>query len=255
MQKRRFPAIPRLVRSVLLVLILGAVGRVQAADTTVPWTLRADWSGGYSGWMSFPLAQDIGFDPSIYTEKRGTSTALIHNFLSHGESQAWFGLIRPATFLAGPAAHIELQYRLEIAGARSEFELILVGGNGHKYFAALPSGDGEHEVQITGAELGLSTLTPMKAIVLRGRLHDPPAGSESHWTLEQFVLHGARTPEVALSLPHLAPSVDGAWVAHEIVSAGDRMEIELGLSRASGSSQAVQSGRQRDRSPGDRIRA
>ena len=53
-----------------------------------PWTFRADWSGGFSGWMSFPLAQDIGYDPTLYTVRLGDSAALRHNFISHGEPDA-----------------------------------------------------------------------------------------------------------------------------------------------------------------------
>ena len=57
----------------------------HTAPAMQPWTYHADWSGGYSGWMSFPLAQDVGYDPSIYVEKEGGRSVLFHKFTAHGE--------------------------------------------------------------------------------------------------------------------------------------------------------------------------
>jgi hypothetical protein len=87
--------------------------------SVAPWNFRSDWTQGFSGWMSFPLAQDVGYDPSLYTEKQGSRTVLVHNFRSHGETRPQLGLIRPLKFFAGPQARIEVGYRLKIAGGLS----------------------------------------------------------------------------------------------------------------------------------------
>ena len=107
-----------------------AVGADKPPSIVTPWVFRADWKGGYSGWMSFPLAQDIGYDPSLYTEQQGSATVLRHNFLSHGEPRPWFGLIRPLEFSASSHSAITLRYRLNIAGTITPLELILAGADG-----------------------------------------------------------------------------------------------------------------------------
>lgn len=201
----------------------------QKAETvgTAPWVLRADWNRGISGWMSFPLAQDVGYDPSLYTEQRGNSSVLVHTFRSYGQSRVWFGLVRPVKFRADAGARIEIEYRLENAGSMGDLQLILAGENGHQYSATIPSGNGDHSVQISASALHLTGLVKVNAIVLRGRLEDPPAGSESRWILERFVLDALRPKQVALSLPHMAASVNGALVAREIVAPGGALHIEL----------------------------
>ncbi len=193
----------------------------------VPWTFRADWTQGFSGWMSFPLAQDVGYDPSLYTEQEGPHTVLLHTFLSHGQSRPQFGLIRPLKFWTGPEARFEVGYRLKIAGRLSGLTLTLVGTDGRLYSAPLPSGDGEHAVQLRGRDLGVTTLTPMDAIILRGRLLAPPEGCTSRWVLERFVAHAARPPEVALARPKLVSSPQQAQVVPEIFHVGQPLKLVL----------------------------
>ncbi|HZL27928.1 MAG TPA: heparinase II/III family protein [Acidobacteriaceae bacterium] len=192
-----------------------------------PWVFRADWTVGYAGWMSFPLAQDIGYDPTIFTEKQGTSTVLQHEFLSHGEPRPWFGMVRPLEFSAGAQSEITLRYRLDTAGTTMRpLELVLNGVDGRHYTTALPAGPGEHTVRIAGAQMHLTAETPIQAIILRGRLQHPSLDSVSRWTLEEFVLHAERAPEVALSLPQLNATVDGSWVATSTVARGGELTVE-----------------------------
>jgi hypothetical protein len=106
-------------------------------------------------------------------------------------------------------------------------QLILAGEDGRQYSAALPSTDGEHAVRITAASLSLRTPVKMKAIVLRGRLQNPPRGSETSWVLEKFTLHAERPKEVALSLPTMNASVDGSWVSRQVIEPGGSFEVEL----------------------------
>ncbi|HEY5328972.1 MAG TPA: heparinase II/III family protein [Acidobacteriaceae bacterium] len=211
----------------LVLTAAAATAPDKPATALKPWVFRADWTSGYAGWMSFPLAQDIGYDPTIFTEKQGTTTVLQHEFLSHGEPRPWFGMVRPLEFSANAQSEIKLRYRLDTAGtAMRPLELILNGVDGHHYAAALPAEPGEHTVSITGAQLHLTAATPIQAIILRGRLQHPSRDSVSRWTLEEFVLHAERAPEVALSLPKLNATVDGSWVASSTVTRGGELTIE-----------------------------
>ncbi len=177
--------------------------------------------------MSFPLAQDVGYDPSLYTEPQGQRTVLIRHFVSHGESRPQIGFIHPLTFQAVPGLRITLGYRLNLSAVLSNPVLMLVGADGHSYSAALPSGAGEHALEIGGSDLKIAASTAVEAIILRGRLLAPPAGSASEWILEQFVMHAARTPEVSLESPLLASSPDERQVARKIVRAGESLELTL----------------------------
>jgi hypothetical protein len=222
------------------VTLLSASAYAMGAATTQghtspamqPWTYHADWSGGYSGWMSFPLAQDVGYDPSIYVGKEGGRSVLFHKFTAHGEVQPQFGMIRPLKFEAGPQTRMELRYRLKLAGTMSGVELILVGADGHRYAASLPSDEGEHKLVITAAALHLVAPTWIEAIVLRGRLQHPAAESESQWTLEDFLLQAERPRDFALLLPHTVQGVDGSLVATENVLPGKPLIVELASSAA-----------------------
>lgn len=209
----------------LLATAVGA-GAVSPSAELTAWTYRADWDGGFSGWMSFPLAQDVGFDPSLYVEKQGNGAVLRHNFISHGEPAPWFGMVRPLTFFADAHTEIMLQYQLKLACPMTEMEVLLAGADGKSYTALLPSVTEEHAVTISGAALHLSGKTPIQAIVLRGRLHHPPVHSRSEWILEKVVVHGEREAQVSLSAPQLELAIDGSWIARKPVFAGDNLKIE-----------------------------
>lgn len=177
--------------------------------------------------MSFPLSQDVGYDPSLYVETQGAHNVLIHNFISHGETRPQFGLIRPLEFSAGREMSIEIGYSLNTAGALRDPVLMLVGARGYLYSAPLPPGDGRHMVQLSGSDLKLPGSTPVKAIILRGRLAAPAEGTTARWTLERFVLHADRAPEIELTFPQITSSPEGRRVAREVVRTGERLKLEL----------------------------
>jgi hypothetical protein len=202
-----------------------AAAAAPAAPDLAAWTYRADWTGGFSGWMSFPLAQDVGYDPSLYVDRQGDAAVLQHNFLSHGEPEPWFGMVRPLAFFVDADSSITLRYRLKLACPLTQAELLLADADGQRYTASLPSEAGEHSVTIGGAALHLRGKTAVQAIVVRGRLQHPPAGSESEWTLEEVEVHGERRAQVSLSAPQLDAAVDGSWVARNPVFAGEDLKI------------------------------
>ncbi|HKS73388.1 MAG TPA: heparinase II/III family protein [Terriglobales bacterium] len=202
-------------------------GEQVATAQASPWLFRADWSGGFCGWMSFPLAQDVGYDPSLYVDQQGAHSVLVHNFISHGERRAWFGLIRPLHFFAGTKSIVEISYDLKIAGTMKDLHIIFAAADGRQYSTALPSQNGTHKIRILAAELGLTHRVAMQAVVLRGLIDNPTHGIESQWLLKGFVLHAERPTQVALSTPKLESSIDGEWVARGIVRAGSRLQIEI----------------------------
>jgi hypothetical protein len=215
-----------LLAGLVLAPLLACAATRNDSPALVPWTFHADWSGGFSGWMSFPLAQDIGYDPTLYTVKLGDTVALRHNFIAHGEPNPWFGFIRPLSFTADARTRVALRYRLDLTTALAQPEIMLVAADGHHYTAPLAAGNGDHSVSITGAQLHLAGATHIVAIILRGRLEHPPVYSESQWLLEQFELHAERTPEVALSSPKLNTTVDGSHVADITLSPSGSLAIE-----------------------------
>ncbi len=210
-----------------------------AGTALTAWTYRADWTGGFSGWMSFPLAQDVGYDPSLYVENQGDVAVLRHNFLSHGEPEPWFGMIRPLEFSADAHSNITLRYRLKLECPLTHAELLLAAADGRRYTAELPSEAGEHTMTISGAALHLSGNTPVQAIVVRGSLEHPPVNSQSEWILEEVVVHGERAAQVSLVAPQLdaavdGPWVDGSWVARKPVFAGEDLKIVRASANAPG---------------------
>lgn len=200
--------------------------RRGASSTLASWTFRADWSGGFSGWMSFPLAQDIGYDPTLYTVKLGEGAALRHTFVSHGEPTPWFGFIRPLSFTADASTRIVLRYWLDLTTALAQPELMLVAADGHHYTAPLVAGNGEHNLTITAAQLHLARDTVIVAIIVRGKLERPAVYSESQWLLERFELQGKRIPEAALAAPNLSTDIDGSHVADIALAPGEALTIE-----------------------------
>ena len=215
-----------LCASLVLAPLFASAATHDASSALAPWTFRADWSGGFSGWMSFPLAQDIGYDPTLYTEKLGDAVALRHNFLSHGEPNPWFGFIRPLKFTADARTRVAVSYHLDLTGALVLPEIMLVGADGHHYTAPLVAGNGDHSVVITGAQLHLASSTPIVAVILRGRIEHPPAYSESQWLLKKFELQAERAPEVALVAPELKTTVDGSHVADVTLAPGETFAIK-----------------------------
>lgn len=185
------------------------------APAKAPWVFRADFAHGLSGWMSFPLAQDIGFDPTLYTAQEGPRTVLVRQVQTLGQKRLLLGVIRPLDFFAGPGTSIQFEYIVSVAGHLTALQIILAGANGRRYSAALPREAGSHAVTVSAAQLKLpSDGTNIQAVVLLGTIEQPPRGGTQRLTISDFTLHAERRPEVAVLFPTLKRSV----VGDEIVS-------------------------------------
>src|SRR5690349_14030490 len=98
---------------------------------------------GLTGWMSFPLAQDIGFDPTLNLED--------NQLIRDGS-----GLIRPMRFVTEAGTRITATYK-----ADAQLRLVLAAKNGRRYEAWIASG-----VPIA-APAPLNT--EIQAVVLQGK--------------------------------------------------------------------------------------
>src|SRR5438309_7798034 len=97
-----------IVRRGLLLLMLAAPAWTQAV---VPWTFRSDFQHGLTGWMSYPLPQDLGFDPTLSVEKSAGGWELIREVVSAGQKRIRIGVVRPIRFIARPQTRVTFTYR------------------------------------------------------------------------------------------------------------------------------------------------
>ena len=88
--------------------VLVLCGSAVAANRA-PWTFRADFSYGLNGWMSYPLPQDIGFDPSLWVDQSAAGPMLIRQVESVGQASLRAGFIRPLHFLADNRTRVRLR--------------------------------------------------------------------------------------------------------------------------------------------------
>lgn len=146
---------------------------LMGAAIAAPSVFRADFRHGFNGWMSYPLPQDIGFDPTLTVEQRAGGAVLIRQVASVGEARLSTGFIWPLRFTASVAMRLRLRYTGTWPAADASFRLILAGEDGRRYEAALPVA-GPHEVTVSGGELRLPRgAAAIEAIVLVGRAAQP----------------------------------------------------------------------------------
>src|SRR5580698_7297254 len=78
------------------------------AGRYVRWRMSEEFDNGIPSWQSYPLAQDIGYDPSIYTARIGGQSVLRRDVINDGQSVQVVGLIRPLSFLLTSASRLSL---------------------------------------------------------------------------------------------------------------------------------------------------
>ncbi|MCL5671804.1 MAG: heparinase II/III-family protein, partial [Acidobacteria bacterium] len=209
-------------------LLASAAGH-PAARSLAPWAFQANFADGLTGWMSFPLAQDIGFDPTLFTEHEGSRTVLVRKVQPLGRKRLLLGIIRPLKFFADPATRIQFKYALRLVGRVAGMKMILAGANGRRYSYALPSEEGSHTMEVTGAELRLpARSTRMQAVVLLVTIDEPPARAYERLTIRGFELHAERPPEVDIVSPALARSETGEEiVSRQILGLGSSLKVTI----------------------------
>ncbi|HWB84667.1 MAG TPA: heparinase II/III family protein [Bryobacteraceae bacterium] len=195
---------------------------------TVPWTFRADFSHGFAGWMSYPLPQDIGFDPTLIVEQDSSGAVLVRQIASAGESNLSAGFIRPLHFLANSGTRLHLRYSAAWPSSNANLKLLLAGENGRRYEAALPA-TGAQDVTISGRNLQLpASDVPIEAIVLVGHASQPAKGTNNRIELRELQVDASRPAQVPLVHPSLITDPDRAQVAAEVVDPAVGLPVELG---------------------------
>ena len=240
--------LPKCLSPVLLVMVTAAIplcamkalaqqsSKLPETTHFANWSFHEDFSKGLPGWISFPLSQDVGYDPSIYTAERAGSSVLVRDVIAQGEHQLRLGMLRPLLFHATPASVFLLKYSLQAAGRVLKANFTVSSVAGKRYAAALPSATGEQELQIDGRALGFAAGgDETEAIVIEALVEQPVLGSHNQLTIFAFDVQAERVSPVSLSLPRFARSPGmQVLVANEVVAPGMPLQI-----RATGHQPAV----------------
>ena len=228
---------------------------VQGPADFIPWTFREDFSHGIPGWISFPLPQDVGYDPSVYTTETGgslvpfqpararidreakgfgTGPVLVRDVTAYGQKLLRVGLLRTLQFHATPSSSFRMVYDLEVCGKLSRMAVTLATVDGRRYTRPLPLLTGPHEARLEGREFQLPTAgTDVEVIVIQAEVAAPSLGSHNRLTLRAFEVTAERPPSLPLEAPQLErSSVDEVAVARAVVTPESPLIVRLGPGQA-----------------------
>jgi hypothetical protein len=234
-------------------------GAAQGASDFTRWTFREDFSHGIPGWVSFPLSQDVGYDPTIYTTQVGGSPllvrdmtsygqrllrpglarplmfpALVRDMTSYGERLLRVGLARPLMFHVAPSSSFRIVYDFETFGRNIGLHLTLGAVDGRRYNHSLSFQPGAHDVQVDGRQLEMPAAgVDVDVIVLEAEVDAPPPGSHSRLTLRALEIQAERPASILIRAPKLDRSpVNDIAVAQEVVAVGNPLKVDLGAGSA-----------------------
>ncbi len=192
------------------------------------WSWKADFSRGIRDWLSYPLAQDIGFDPGLYTSDLEGKQCLVREIKSYGQHVLHIGLIKPLSFRVTRGSQFKLNYQLEMGGPIESVDLMLAAKDGKIYRAAMPHEPGTSGVTVRGTLLGVPEAgAEIQAIVIEGTVRSPFLGSSNRLFLRNLEITAERRSEVPLLKPQLAYSAgEEIPVAEQPVEAGASLAIE-----------------------------
>lgn len=186
--------------------------RPSMVERLSAWKFREDFSNGIPRWMSFPLAQDVGYDPSIYTAQRSGTPVLVRDVIADGQRELRVGMVRPLEFRASAASVVRLAYKLESTGV-AQTTLTLGSVSGRRYTTVLAPPTGRLPVQVSGQKLGIPAGgDDIEVIVIEARVDRPVEGSHSRLILSTFEIDALQRAALTLLLPHLTRS-EGMQVA------------------------------------------
>lgn len=174
-------------------LVAAAGANCTGAAARAPWSFEANFAHGIPGWISYPLAQDEGYDPSLYTAHIGGKPALVRDVTAYGQHVLRVGVLRPVRFHATPSSFILLRYNLQACGPIASVRVILASESGKKYAASLPSGDRENTVRVGGRQFGIPAGgAAIDAVVLEAEIVHPLRGSHNRLMLFSFRIDAQR---------------------------------------------------------------
>ncbi|MGH9698829.1 MAG: heparinase II/III domain-containing protein [Candidatus Acidiferrales bacterium] len=225
------------IAGMVLVTVLGTTTVAQSSKHVsaristklVPWRFQEDFHTGIPSWISFPLSQDVGYDPSIYTIQLEGNPVLVRNAISRGEENLRVGVLRQLHFLATPASVFEITYRLEMGGTITRTSFLVASDDGKKYETTLSVDPGKHTERISGERLHVpASGVQAEAIVIETLVSRPVRGSENRLTIQSFRIDGQQQPAVTIRSPQMAHSQgSGIEVAREVITRGKPAKIEF----------------------------
>lgn len=206
----------------------GAAGGHQPASLA-PWVFVSDFDHGIPAWLSFPLAQDEGYDPSLYTTA-GKGAALARNVTARGEKVLRVGLVRPLQFYATPASALQLSYALKMGGVERRAQVLFAATNGKAYTAAIPAALGLNNVRLSGRQLRLPIDgVAVDAVVIEVEIYGAIRGSNNRLILHAMKLSAERAARMEILAPDCSTSAaSGIMVARDAVTSTKPLEINLG---------------------------
>lgn len=229
----------RRVSSIVIALFFSAALRAQTGTnahglSSTPmnhaiWTFQDDFSRGIPGWMSYPLSQDIGFDPSIYTSKLGGSPVLVRDATANGQRRLRVGLIRQLRFHATPSSSFRFDYDLAMCGRIAGAQISMGATDGRRFTHSLPLELGPHHEMIKGQQLGIpATGADIEVIVIEADITSPTRNSHNRLILRSFRIEAESERSLTIDAPGLDHSqADDIAVAREIVTPENPLMIRL----------------------------
>jgi hypothetical protein len=181
-----------------------------ASQAFEKWSMQDSFANGIPSWQSYPLAQDIGYDPSVYTTTLAGRPVLVRDVINEGQQAQSVGVIRPLRFRLTASTRISLAYSLRLAGRPVSARLILASEDGVRIEAPLPlDSDLARPYTLTGAAL-LAHSSPVNivGVVIVASNRDSPLGAHSLLTIGAFSVSAMRPAAMALKAPRLLVSSD-----------------------------------------------
>jgi hypothetical protein len=184
--------------------------------------------------MSFPLSQDVGYDPTIYIAQVAGSPALVRDATSHGERLLRVGMARPMMFHVTPSSSFRIVYNLETCAKIMGLHFTLGVVDGRRYNRSLSFQPGAHDAEVYGRQLEIPAAgVDVEVIVLEAEVAAPPLGSHSRLILRALEIQAERPSRILIRAPKMDRSlVDDIAVAQEVVAAGNPLKVELGSGAA-----------------------
>jgi hypothetical protein len=215
-------------------LLLALPLRLWCADAggndAEKWSMEDSFANGIPSWQSYPLAQDIGYDPSIYTATSDGTAVLVRDVINEGQKTQSVGMIRPLKFRLTASTQITLDYSLRLAGEPVAAKLILAAEDGTRFEAALPLQSQTGRVHMVRGSTLLAERkdADIQAVVILCSIRGAPLGAHSLLTLRSFAVSAMRSAELSLLSPHLLQSSGGTTpIAEGFVSAGQPAHFSL----------------------------
>jgi Heparinase II/III-like protein len=201
----------------------------HASPSFANWSWVADFSPGLRGWLSYPLSQDVGFDPGLYTTDINGSQCLVRDVKSYGQHVLRIGLIKPLSFRVTRESQFKLRYQLKTGGPVQDLTLMLAAKDGKLYQTPLPHESGANNVALRGTCLAIPEAgTNIQALVIEATVQSPVLGSSNRLTLHHLEVDADRRDEVLLLKPKLARSAsEGPPVSERTVKPGGPLTVEV----------------------------